>query len=282
MMIDGYQVVDAHMHYTGIFKGERTFIEYMDENGIDSAIVNTLNKRANLGDFSRGSPADLVKKTMNPGFQIFEDFTHGQPDHGHLEQLAQECDRIIPFFWYNPVDPDDPKKEGLDEVKKALDAGFKGVKIQLAMTPCSIEDLYPLAGILENMDHVPLYIHPSAGLYGAGRTNPVDIASLCKKFPKLNIILGHAAYTMEFCIEVIIASFGVTNLFFETSVSIPYGIISLLKFFGHRRVIFGSDSPAATPFEVEYAKISALNISNRARKAILCGNIRRLLGLKKE
>ena len=101
-MKDGYKIFDGHMHYNGIFlqKGIN-FIEYLDENGIDGAIVNTLNTKANLNDFIKQSPEKLIAHVQEPGFELFEDFCQGQPSHEEVIELARKAPRrIYPFFWY--------------------------------------------------------------------------------------------------------------------------------------------------------------------------------------
>ncbi|MHA1750462.1 MAG: amidohydrolase family protein, partial [Promethearchaeota archaeon] len=175
-------------------------------------------------------------------------------------------------------DPNDPGHEnGLKIVEKALRKKcFKGVKVQLAMTPCKVEDLFPVAKLLEEFD-LPIYVHLSGGLFASRFMRPFFLKPLIKNFPKLKIILGHAASTMEFCIETIFTSIDASNIYFETSVSIPFGIISLVKMFGSKRVIFGSDSPAATTFHIEYQKIQHLKLSKRAKMDLFSNNIKRLI-----
>ncbi|MBN2154245.1 MAG: amidohydrolase family protein [Candidatus Lokiarchaeota archaeon] len=281
-MRDGFDIVDAHVHYAGIFlqKG-KTIVDYMDENGVDAAILNTLNTKANLGDVMRKDPAELAMRSQDPSFEIFKDFRlSGQPGHEAVSSLARKYpDRLFPFFWYNPADPGDLNQEmGLAAVADALDRGFKGVKIQPAMTACTVEQLFPVASVLTERER-PIYIHPNAGLFASRKTEAVDVARLAKSFPKLDIILGHAAYTMEFCIEAVLHLARFPNVHAETSQSIPYGIITFAKIFGPRRVLFGTDMPSATPFDIEYRKLALLDVPADAKALILGGNARRLLGL---
>ncbi len=281
-MRDGFDIVDAHVHYAGIFlpKG-KSIVDYMDDNGVDAAILNTLNVKANLGDVMRKDPSGLARQAQDPGFDIFKDFRlAGQPDHEAVIGIAKKHpDRVFPFFWYNPADPGDLEQEkGLAAVASALDRGFKGVKIQPAMTACTVEQLFPVASLLADRKR-PIYIHPNAGLFAARKTEAVDVARLAKAFPALDIILGHAAYTMEFCIEAVLHLARFTNVHAETSQSIPYGIITYAKIFGPRRVLFGTDMPSATPFDIEYRKLGLLDMPADAKALILGGNARRLLGL---
>ncbi len=283
-MRNGFRIFDAHMHYAGIFKKKsQSLIEFMDENGIDRAVVNTLNMEANLGLLQSDKAVKLLQQSREPGFELFRDFREsGQPNHDVLEKLAKKYPhRIYPFFWYNPNDPNDPdQQKGLSRLDQKLQNGFCGVKIQLAMTPCEVCRLDPLASLLEERQ-MPMFVHPTSGLFSKERTNTFDLVSLAKNHPKLNLIVGHAAYTMEFAIEALFASFGCRNVYFETSVSIPYGIVTYAKMLGARRVVFGSDTPPAGPFELEYQKISMLRISDKAKQNILSRNIERLLRVKR-
>jgi predicted TIM-barrel fold metal-dependent hydrolase len=287
-MRDGMKIIDAHMHYTGIFKPkEQTLLEYMDENGIDGAIVNTLNTNANMDVLEKISPEILMEKLKDrTKYKIFEDFeAAGQPSHTEVIALYKRFPkRIYPFFWYNNNDPNDPdQSKGIAIVKEALNNGFKGVKIQPAMIVAEMERLNPIAELLIQYDY-PLYIHPSGGVFASPRTDPFKIAELSKRNPNLKIIIGHSAYTMEFVIETVIAIKSIGNLsknvYFESSVSIPFGILSYIKVFGSDHVIFGSDSPPAGPWEVEYNKIAKLKIPNNIKQQIFCKNIEKLLGLE--
>nr|MDO8111949.1 amidohydrolase family protein [Candidatus Sigynarchaeota archaeon] len=284
-MKDGFKIIDAHVHYAGIFLPKnkyKSIVEYMDDNGVDAAIVNTLNLKANLGDILRQDIGKVQAMANAPDFELFKDFRlAGQPDHAPVLDLVKRYPgRVIPFFWYNPNDPSDPGQEnGLKQVASFLDhRGFKGVKIQPAMTPCTIEQLFPVAELLVSRG-LPIYIHPNAGLFSAKKTEASEIATLAEKFPRLTIILGHAAYNMEFCIEAVIHLSKYPNVIAETSQSIPYGIITFVKVFGASRVVFGTDMPSATPFDIEYRKIALLDVPPKVKAMVLGENVQRLLNL---
>ena len=70
----------------------------------------------------------------------------------------------------------------------------------------------------------------------------------------------HAAYTMEYCVSCLKYFPKCSNVYFETSLSVPYGINILIKVMGNHRVMFGSDSPAATTPDIEINKIRILNL----------------------
>ncbi|MHA1340129.1 MAG: amidohydrolase family protein [Promethearchaeota archaeon] len=285
------RVFDAHMHFNGIFKDPNIdLIKYLDENSIDKAIVNTLNKEANMDVLKKLDIEELKQISTNTNalrkIDIFKSFKeYGQPDHRMLESLRKKApNRIFPLFWYNPVDLNDKDQEkGLKIVKDKLENGFYGVKIHLAMHNCEIERLFPVADLVIKHDKI-MYIHPSAGVFSAKRTNPFDLIKLSKKFPNLKLVIGHCAYSMEFVIEMVAAVKSLyekgRNIYFETSVSIPFGIISYLKVFGADRILFGSDSPPAGPWHIEYKKIVNLKIPNDMKQKILYTNTAKLLKIE--
>lgn len=291
-MKDGYEIFDSHMHYLGKFmeKGQ-SIIDYMDVNGIDTAVVNTINtlvNSRNIGANKFTNKIDIknfAEEIRGPNFEIFKEFRlNGQPSHDILlEQVKKHPKRLFPFFWYNPADPSDlDQKIGLKMlIDKLQHEGFRGVKLQLAMTPCNIERIFPVAKVCVDFD-LPICIHPSPGVFSVKRTDAFALLKLAKSFPTLKLIILHAVYTMEFYVELLIAlkTEKIENVYFETSCSILYGILELIKIFGADRVLFGSDSPTATPFELEYNKIASLRIPEEDKRKILGGNIKKLLNIE--
>ena len=281
-MLDGYRIFDAHMHFGGIFMGKKeNLIQFMDRNGIDAGIVNTLNTDANMANFMSMPPAELKAKIQDPSFNLFDKFrSMGQPDHSAVYKLAETApSRVYPFFWYNPADPNDTDPDqtrSLSELDVAIEKGCRGVKLQLAMTHCESTRLMPVAKFCAKHG-LPLYVHLSAGVFGSTRSETQEIIELARLYPKLSLIIGHAAYSMEFYIEVIGYALGLDNVYFETSTSIPFGIAMYAKVFGTDHVLFGSDTPPAGPFHIEYEKIKALNFSKEEKQFILADNIARLL-----
>jgi predicted TIM-barrel fold metal-dependent hydrolase len=68
------------------------------------------------------------------------------------------------------------------------------------------------------------------------------------------------------------------NIFFETSCSVSFGIYNLIKTIGHKKILFGSDSPTASTLPIEIEKILTLpRISKEIKQDILYNNVSRLL-----
>nr|MDO8118708.1 hypothetical protein [Candidatus Sigynarchaeota archaeon] len=71
IMIDGFKVCDAHMHYSGTFLPRgMSIIEYMDANKIDAAVVNTLNTQANLSTFMKQDVTSVQQQIKMPGYEL--------------------------------------------------------------------------------------------------------------------------------------------------------------------------------------------------------------------
>ena len=71
-----------------------------------------------------------------------------------------------------------------------------------------------------------------------------------------------------------------TNVYFETSLSVPYGIMTLIKIMGAHRVMYGSDSPSATNPDIEINKILMLDLSKQTLENVFYNNISNLIGEK--
>lgn len=67
------------------------------------------------------------------------------------------------------------------------------------------------------------------------------------------------------------------NIYFETSCSVSYGILSLIKTMGYGQIVFGSDSPVASQLPIEIEKILYLPISKEQKQDIFYNNINGLL-----
>lgn len=68
------------------------------------------------------------------------------------------------------------------------------------------------------------------------------------------------------------------NVFFETSCSVSFGIYNLSRAVGHKRILYGSDSPTASTLPIEIDKILTLpKISDEMKQYILYNNVNDLI-----
>ena len=253
----------------------------MDRFNVEKAIITTINRskyhHKQKEVISQASKGNEITKFMD-GFK--DVMLKDQLDHSDVKTLAKKApERFYKFFWFNPnMDPGEEEKD-YQCLEDHFKEGFCGVKIHSGFHMINIpKDVVKLVSFMQDFDeNLIFYIHslPKTSYFKGVSTN--DIANLAKKFPNLRIIVGHAANTMSYAIEV-----GMTlnyeNIFFETSCSVSFGIYNLIKTIGHKKILFGSDSPTASTLPIEIEKILTLpRISKEVKQDILYNNVSRLL-----
>ena len=275
-MIDGIKIFDAHVHYLGRFKKrDESIVEYLEKFGIDNAIITTVNKHTTLEKFNL-LPDENSMENFNEAMFIEHFGLKDQLDHGEVLKLVQENEKLFGFYWFNPKIANDDDWKLMK--KYIIEYGFKGVKTQMCVDLLKIpEDLFSLADFCIKYD-VPLFLHSSVGFFFQDAFRAKDYYDFIKEFPELKCIIGHAAYSMEYCINLLRYFTNLPNVLFETSVSIPYGIMTLIKIMGDHRVIFGSDAPSATNPDIEINKIKMLNLSKKTLENVFYNNISKLIG----
>ena len=161
--------------------------------------------------------------------------------------------------------------------------GFCGVKIHSGFHSIKVpNDIQKLISFMQDYDKdLIFYIHslPKTSFFGGVSTR--DIANLAAKNPNLRIIVGHAANTMSYALDVGMTLRKYENIYFETSCSVSFGIYNLIKTIGHNKILFGSDSPTASTLPIEIEKILSLpRISHEVKQDILYNNVNNLLEMK--
>ena len=277
-MIDGIKIFDAHVHYLGRFKKrDESIVEYLEKFGIDKAIITTVNKHTTLEKFNL-LPDESSMKNFDEAMFVEHFGLKDQLDHGEVLKLVQENANLYGFYWFNPkiANEDDWKLMS----KFIKEYGFKGVKTQMCVDLLKVpEDLFSLAEFCISND-VPLFLHSGPGFFFQDAFRAKDYFELVKQYPELKCIIGHAAYTMEYMINELRYFTKFQNVFFETSLSVPYGIMTLIKIMGEHRVVYGSDSPSATNPDIEISKIMMLNLKKKTIENVFYNNISKLIGEK--
>ncbi|MFX0186193.1 MAG: amidohydrolase family protein [Candidatus Hodarchaeota archaeon] len=271
-MIDNIKIFDSHMHYIGKFKKrDETLIDFLDRFGIDKAVVITLNKAANKNLLIRNDKEFSEKEYAE------KMFAKTQYDHEEIRELIKKnSDRLVGVYWFNPRIADDEDWKILKRYIK--DYNFKGVKIQASLDNLKIpKDLFQLAEFCIDFD-LPLFFHFGPSFFFQEPFHVKDVYSLVKKYRELKCVVLHAAYTMEYCVNCLRYFPKCSNVYFETSLSVPYGINILIKVMGNHRVLYGSDSPAATTPDIEINKIRILNLDNNTLESVFYNNISNLIG----
>jgi hypothetical protein len=260
-----------------------SLVEYMDHYNIKKTLLTTINKAASAKVYaSKEQERHGNENNQDKMLRAFEKLKNampkGQLDHQDVVYLNKKYPgRFYPMFWFNPKMPQDLEEKNYEELKKHFQNGFIGVKLHPGMHLIKIpRDITKLAPFLQECKKI-LYIHSTPKVSYFSGVSCKDIAKLANNFPDLKIIVGHAGYAMEYCIELGMNLKKFDNVYFETSCSIPYAILSLIKTIGHERILFGSDAPITNPVEIEITKITCLPISEEQKQDIFYNNTDSLL-----
>ncbi|MHA1688604.1 MAG: amidohydrolase family protein [Promethearchaeota archaeon] len=281
--MEEFKIFDAHMHSYGVWlKEEKDLLAYMDKYNVEKAIITTINRTKYYEKKEEESPSKQNQLSESNQLEKFLKMApKGQIPHDDVIKIAKRApNRIYKFFWFNPVMKPELESESYEILEKHFKEGFRGVKIHPAFNIMRIpKDLTKLASFMQEQDkNLILFIHsmPKTGFFNG--VSVKNVAKLAEMFPNLKIILGHAAYAMEFAVEAGMVLKKYSNIYFETSCSVSFGIFNMLKTVGHERILFGSDSPTASHLPIEIQKITTLpKISEDIKKDILYYNVLRLL-----
>lgn len=246
-------IVDAHLHlrddvYVGKEGTPENLVRMMDEVGIGKAVLLRL---------------------YVPASKAMEE----------LEKARDKYpERFIPFVYALP-DFREPVLPLLEEALRRR--GFKGIKMHAGI--CALE-AYLVDPVLELASElgIPCLID-CAGDYENTRR-------LAETFPQVKIIIAHLGLYLckdgELIDRFITLARDYPNLFLDISgVLLVEKIEQAVKEVGAERVIWGTDGPSNKPDPVSFTKgemnkVKGLNLSEEETKAILGGNILRLLCLE--
>ena len=188
-------------------------------------------------------------------------------------------------------------ERGLDDVRRALDDGFRGVGELLPQAQgFSFEDEHWARLVALAVERgVPINLHVTSAV-ATGATNKVtplaDFVRLARRFPEATFILAHWGGGLPFFFECKPALSGwMRNVYFDTSASslnfettVFRRVVDLV---GADRVMFGTDYPllcypheSRTPdFARALADVAGAGLTDAELAQILGGNLRRLLRL---
>lgn len=190
-------------------------------------------------------------------------------------KLMEETNKNTPFFYW--INPD---LDSTDELR-LLSHKLAGLKLHPSYTKRRIDDpaVKPFLDLLEEMQK-PLIVH--CGRLGeySSYVYPVDISSKYS-FPIILAHMGGPPYHMKAqalpYIKNSLEANKNNNLYVDTSTCFqPFLIKKAIQYLGEDKVLFGSDYPLYHPLP-SIQTILMSEISNEAKKSILCENFQRLL-----
>lgn len=280
---NNFKIFDAHLHTYGIFLSpHEDIISYMDHHNVEKAIITTIN-RAKFHNKQKEYASSIDDR--DDLSKYLDDFKKiipkGQLSHKDVIDITNRApDRFYKFFWFNPKLKPEEEENNYKILEDHFKKSFIGVKIHASFNFFKFpKDILKLAAFMQDFDKkIILFIHshPKTKFYDG--SEPQDIAKLARKFPDLRIIVGHAAYCMEYAVGVGLLLKKFDNIYFETSCSVSLGIYNLIKTLGHKRLLFGSDSPTTSTLPIEIEKIISLpRTSNEVKQDIFYNNVSNLL-----
>ncbi|MFX1378745.1 MAG: amidohydrolase family protein [Promethearchaeota archaeon] len=280
-----FKIFDAHLHTYGIFLAPHAdVVSYMDHYNVEKAFITTIN-RAKIHQKQREvvsivDDRDNLTKYIDNFKEIIP---KGQLNHNDVIDIAKKApERFYKFFWFNPKLNSEEEEENYKLLEDHFKRNFIGVKIHGSFNFFKFpKEILKLVSFMQDYDkRIILFIHSHPKSKFHNGSEPQEIAKLANRFPDLKIIVGHAAFCMEYAYSVAILLKKYNNIYFETSCSVSLGIYNLVKTLGHKRVIFGSDSPTTSTLPIEIEKILSLpRISNEEKQDIFYNNVLNLLKL---
>ena len=247
-MIDGFRIFDTHTHIGTARHSGRTFsaeqmLKSMDKHGVDRSLLIP--------------------------FPLVDDY-RGEHD-GIGDAVRQWPDRFAAAACLNPFMPE---HEFRDEVARCVEKyGFRALKLQ--------PQYQPLNPVSRRSD----FFFDTARRHGltvvahTGSGVPFSLPSLfiaaARRFPEVNIVLGHAGGP-TYMLECAVAAEVCPNLFVELSSLAPHHVMELLQYVPAARLMAGSDLPESVAAEI--GKIVSLPVAVEDRRAILWETGARLFG----
>ena len=250
---DSTVVFDCHVHVGPQFRtSDDSFWNAAARAGIDRVIVSSVGR-----EWSHNPPPEEV----------------AEANRDTLDFVSRHRGFAWGLAYANPLH----SEKGLDALRTALDApGFVGIKLWVAC-PASDPHVFPI--IEEAIRRGFVILQHSwlrcDGPLGGTESEPADIAELARRYPEVKIITPHLAgnkpwglYCLKDC----------PNVYIDTSGSDPEaGVINqVCRCFGYRRLLYGSDGPGRS-FASQIAKVTGSGISAAAARAIMGGNLQRML-----
>lgn len=183
---------------------------------------------------------------------------------------------VTAFCHLNPTLGDSPVRA---EIARCVARGFRGLKLEIANNAAD-ECMRPLMEEAEARGLVVLQHAWSMTKIGerSFHTDPEDVATLAKRFPRVRIIMAH----LTGCgVRGVLAVKECPNVWVDTSGAAPEaGLVEYaVEQLGAERVLYGSDAPIRD-FGVAIARVTGARVSEREKRKILHDNARALLGLE--
>jgi predicted TIM-barrel fold metal-dependent hydrolase len=211
LLPDGADVFDAHLHLG---------------HDIDGMVGDYDQLEQIMGDYgiSRAFMFCLDEPDRHPAFRAANDRT--------LAFAERSNGRLIPFVRL------DLNESPIEEAKRCLDAGARGIKLHPRAQKFTATD-ERLAPVFELAAEraVPILIHAGRGLPPIAQ----GLASLVERYPEARLILAHAGIADLEALASALA--GRRGVFWDTSTWSPLDLLDFYRQVPPEQVLYASDYP---------------------------------------
>ncbi len=206
MTIDAYCTIGIDREYD--LTGE-ALVKQMDSAGVERAVI---------------APVDRAMAVYNrDGNQLM------------CRTWTAYRDRLIPSCsvnpWYNSA--------ALKEFARATSEGARMLVLHPFLQGFLANDelVFPVLEAAAR-EAIPVYIHTGVPAV----STPWQVADLAERFPSLDFIMGHCGAT-DFWNDVVLAAARFPNLFIESSLARPFGLVAHARKLDPGRAVMGSWTP---------------------------------------
>ncbi|NMC27115.1 MAG: amidohydrolase [Syntrophomonadaceae bacterium] len=247
-----YPSPEDYTAYCRKYSDPRSFIELMDENGVDYTVV--------LAEYAP--------------------LTTGIASNEKVEAFCRANPRLIPFCSFNPFLHDNMGKK-LEDL--CLNHGFKGLKLYPTYNHFYPNDnfMYPVYSVAEKLG-IPVLFHTGSSIFANSRIkygDPILLDDVAVDFPNLKLIMAHGGRGPWYDEAMTMIRLH-KNVYIDVTGLPPFKLTEFYPDIGRfaHKFIFGTDWPAVD-VRKNIQMIRDLPISGQAIARILGGNARQLLGL---
>ena len=252
---------------------------------IDSHIHNAQPDSENMELLLNRSERIGIKLVWNLGDVLAYGLTPSAQEVKSINDRSLNLDKkysdsMRSFCFLNPANKTEFSLDEMDRCRDALGSSFLGIKLEAGLN-CRSEKLNPIMKKAETFGCLVLQ-HSWYKATGRepGESDPIDVADLAHRFPKVQIICPHLAGIGK---RGILDLTPYPNIMVDTSGGQPVtGLIEYaVEKMGVDRILFGSDAygSAGRDQACQLGRVLAANISDRDKDLILGKNAERLLKL---
>jgi len=271
-------IIDGHQHIPGDYQ---PILDRMDALGIDRTVlvgvgvrdlsVITIRDSLIFRSHALFKTFGMIKAHRLAKSRVLLDNLLGDPvNEKVLRAIRERPDRFTGFVFVNPESP-----RALEEARRCLDAGMKGIKLALFQYPTDTAGPR-MAALCELAQErkVPMFIHQGLDHRSA------DLDKIVSDFPGMTFIVAHAG--VQYYEDAIALARANENVM----VDISSYIVSATKLkhlcgkLSAEKLLFGSDVPVmCRDMSDALEKVGKVKMSGSARDKILGGNMAEILGV---